>query len=156
MPGSLVLTMKVALEKGEGLRSSASDESELYLIRPAQLQKCSFYLFWLRAFQTCCLLVNPALLSDLEFDTLLDTFLLHKYNPQCRFFKEFLLLAVAHEKLHLRTCRWNWDVKNFYECVRVVGGNMHFEANGGIKISIYASINLKEGMLALDVNYYTK
>lgn len=101
MPGSLVLTMKVALEKGEGLRSSASDESELYLIRPAQLQKCSFYLFWLRAFQTCCLLVNPAFLSDLEFDTLLDTFLLHKYNPQCRFFKEFLLLAVAHEKLHL-------------------------------------------------------
>lgn len=33
---------------------------------------------------------------------------------------------------------------------------MHFEVNGGIKINIYASRNLKEVMLALDVNDYAK
>lgn len=33
---------------------------------------------------------------------------------------------------------------------------MHFEVDGGIKINVYASINLKEVMLALDVSYCAK
>lgn len=46
---------------------------ELNQTRSAQVH--SLYFFWLTAFQIHSLLVNPALPSDMEFDTLLEAFL---------------------------------------------------------------------------------